>query len=751
VRATERVSVAVPAIVLALASAIDASAGPVRTERVATVEVRSIRVPDLIQPEGRTRWDLAGLRSHALATRTISLEAGTVTVRDAAGAVVERAFSPSGGSDAERWMLPERDRAALAPGSREDLAVTVERSGVRRSLHIAVETVGIGWVHLPGGPREVVLQRARVSASDDGRSFVPDSVVHRWVDPRAGVVATVSGPASADFRNRSGIAEASFLDATIVGAADLVLYVDEIDVPSFTSVLYGWDIDNPESPGSRALVRHLTPEQYATIGDLIAADTWDFSQNTAGTEIASTVVALVGDETCNRDDADPNQTFCGYAGSGRQLGRQDIDFAGSDPLKNNQVIEREDRATDVTMWLRAGAQNEGRTGLFGGGESRFCYDEGRTQVPLWRFAHQDGNGWFMQPGDFWEPQWADPINTPFFDCEQTLFNQICGVDPGPLQPDILYAKPCNGHTGTQTGEVLKGGVVTLPSGHTMNALLVRTVGDFCVYSADTCRDGLFGNKLDEARTVVYLWQVPTIGTVTLLQSVQNAADLTSWSQLDLTDIRFGLFPPVAITAGGSTDTTLDVSWDPGNDVHRLDGYRVYWDTDSGAASSYANSVDVPGAASTSTTLTGLDPGTTYYITVTSLSTFANPTRPTNPTTYESLIFPTQVSGDPSAVYPVEVQATTTGGSCVPTDPVSGVTVAKAAPGSIQVCWLPTADPCALGYRVLGAASPASDTNFTPIADVGLETCWTGATGANGYFLVVLRGPGGEGPWGHFDR
>src|SRR2546426_5848534 len=44
-------------------------------------------------------------------------------------------------------------------------------------------------------------------------------------------------------------------------------------------------------------------------------------------------------------------------------------------------------------WLRAGAQNEGKTGSLGQGESRFCYinDDGvaRSQVPLWRFPNQD--------------------------------------------------------------------------------------------------------------------------------------------------------------------------------------------------------------------------------------------------------------------------------------------------------------------------------------------------------------------------
>ena len=726
------------------------AAGADRLTMIATVEAAAAaRVADLVDPEGRSRWDLTSLEPASIAGRSLSVEGGQVIVHDDSGRTDRIWNAMDGGGDALAWLFPERDRAALRPGNRATLRLTVDEHGTAHDLRIVVETVGIGWLHLPSGPHEAVLQRAHVLRSDDGRQFRVDRVVHRWVDPRVGVLAEVSGTSSADGRRRLDVTGATYLASGTDAAADLVIYADEIDLPSFASLLYGWDVPNPGDPGQPAKIEHLTPDAYTTAGDLIAANAWDFSQNNAGTEIASSTVDLVGDESCNRDDSDPGATFCGFGGAGRQLGRQDIDFDGVQPFKNNQVIEREDRAQDVTIWLRAGALKEGFDGGFGNGETRFCYDEGRTPLPLWQLTHQDANGWYMQPGDSWEPEWADPINTPFFACEQTLFNQICGVDPGILEPDILWAKPCENFAGTQTGEILKGGVVTLPSGHTFNALLIRTVGEFCVYSNSTC-SGLFG-LLDRARTVVYLWQVPNIGTVVILQSEQTAADLTSWSKLDITDIRFGLFPPVTMTAGTATDTTLDVSWDPGLDTHRIDGYRVYWDTDSGASTAYANFVDVPGAGNTSTTLTDLTPGTTYYITVTSLSTYANPTRPTNPTTYESLLFPTQVSGDPSNVYPVEVQASTTGGACTPTEEIAGLTLDKATGAEVTVCWAATSDSCVDGYRVVGAADATSDANFAPLADVGLTTCWTGDPGTANYFLVVGRGTGGEGPWGHYGR
>jgi hypothetical protein len=210
---------------------------------------------------------------------------------------------------------------------------------------------------------------------------------------------------------------------------------------------------------------------------------------------------------------------------------------------------------------------------------------------------------------------------------------------------------------------------------------------------------------------------------------------------------------VSISAGTVTEDSIQISWDPGNDTHRIDspnGYNVYWDTVSGASTegAYANSTTV---STTPTTISGLDPGTTYYFTVTTNTTYANPKNPGVSTTYESLRYPSTVSGDPSFVYPVEVQATTgCGDSYVPTSEVTGLTVDKDGT-DIEVCWDPVhlTESCIEGFQILGAASPESETNFAPIASVGLTTCWTGDT-TDGYFLAVAEGSGGTGPWGHFE-
>jgi len=289
-------------------------------------------------------------------------------------------------------------------------------------------------------------------------------------------------------------------------------------------------------------------------------------------------------------------------------------------------------------------------------------------------------------------------------------------------------------------------VATLPSGHTFNALLVRNVADFCVYYVSGCASIW---KLAEVRTVNYLWQVPHLGTVVRLQSAQNVPDLTSFTTVAETDIHFGLFPPKSIAVTATTASSVTLSWDPGADVHRISDYKVYWDSDPGAVSAYAfNSVSNPGQVSfngTSATVSGLAPGVTHYFTVTSRSVYTDPSSGIV-TTYESLLYPTQVSGDPSFIYPVEVQATT---PCPATAEVTGVTVnVTEVPGEIRICWNPVTDSCLTGYQVLGSDSPVSDAGFSVVADPALETCWTGSP-AQSYFLVIAKGITGNGPWGHF--
>jgi hypothetical protein len=650
-------------------------------------------------------------------------------------------------------------------GSQKSLVVDETQGDETERLRIRIEVVGIGWLHLPSGPREIVLQRFHLQRDRAGsRWTAPEEAGYRWVDPRAGVVAETRGPAAAGSRWLPAPESADLLEAVIEGASTLKIHVSEFVSAPLEDITYGWDVPGicsttagpcnltancpVTNPAQTCLknVNTLTSTVYATVGDLIAADTWNFSPSTSGAEVGSTTTPINSAETCNYNQ-------CGYSTPGTYLERTDKSFNVPATLyKVNDAAQIENRASDVTIWLRAGSQNEGASGSLGTGESGFCYITSggttRTPVPLWQFSHLDGGStdYYTQAGDSWQ---GGPFN-----CEQNLFNQVCG---GGGLFSKLYTKGCTSpstgvHAGTQSVSILKGGVITLPSGHTFNALLARNVADFCVYLGSGC-----ASPVDTVRTVNYLWQVPYLGTVVRIQSEQNApVDMTSYSILTETDIHFGLFPPRTITVTGTTANSVSLSWDPGNDTHRISDYKVYWDTDPGAVSAYAfNSVNNPGQVSfagNSATISGLTPGVTYYFTVTSRTVFTDPSSGI-PTTYESLLYPTQVSGDPSFVYPIEVAATP---ACPATVEVTGVTVnTTATPGEIQICWNPVTDSCLTGYRILGSTSAALDAGFSPLASVGITNCWTGSPfdplplGNVAYFLVIATGITGNGPWGHY--
>jgi hypothetical protein len=696
----QRLSIAASVVLAATAIA-----APTREVKLRPVDVTAALPEDMLHPEGKTRWHLEDLTLGASKTSSITEDASR---------------------DRSRWLLPDRDLSQM-------------QMGARTSLHLGdmqadVETIGIGWAHLPSGPREVLLQRASVHPPSG-----PDLLVYRWVDPRAGVVAQITS-------TRLEIVEASVVDEVLFGAADLKIYSDELEPGIYTDLKYGWD------KGASTTVASLVPNPGITnICDLVNLNTWNFSGTTSGTEVAYYQTPVNAAETCN-------VARC-PAGTGA-LGREDRNITGT-VRKDNQITERENRPSDVTIWLRGGSQNENVGGAFGTGESGFCFTTNgaivRKPVPLWRFSHLDSDGYFLQAGDTWESQALDQTGAPPPDCQETFYTTKCGV-PQFLTPNPLWAHACTTsgqtHLGKQSIQIVKGGVVTLPSGHTLNALVVRNTTDFCVYSSSSC-----SSPLDRVRTLVYYWQVPYLGSVALLRSAKTvdftSAEIaagattpcTNVTTLTYTNIAFGLFPPVSITAGTATDTSVQISWNPGNDTHRISGYRIYWDTDSGSATPYAfNSVANAGQvafAGASATISGLTPGTTYYFTVTSLSSYTDPSSSVT-TTYESIKYPTTVSGDPTFSYPVEVQKATTGGGCAATAAITGVTVGKASP-NVHVCWTPTADACAVGYDVLGASSPTAAANFSVIGQVGLTSCWDGNP-ASTYILVRARGTGGNGPF-----
>ncbi len=726
------------------------------TTTVREVETRNVPVStalpaDLTSPEGKTRWQLESIAPGASAIVTIAIpDQGFVQETRRTGQADSTRVAISG-ADAERWLLPDHDPSQMKMGSRVILAFDETRDGLADKMTAEIATVGIGWLMLPADPQEVVLQRVLVSRQRAGeRAMRPEALIHRWVSPRNGVIATISGPASADGRSRLAVDSISIVEKVLTSAATLKLYADQLYRGTFVDVKYGFD------KGVGTPVSSLVPDAgINNICDLVNLNTWNFSGVTTGQQTATTEVPSNASETCNA-------ASCGYAGyppGGALepviLERLDRNLTGT-IRRDNQVVQRENRATDVTFWLRSGAQNENVAGGFGAGETRFCFTDEvgkpKNEVPIWRMSHNDAGGWYTQAGDTWS---SDPAVA----CQQSFNNCQCGSCGGLFQ--TLWAKACTSSgqsfAGAQSGKIVKGGVVKLPSGHTLNAVLLRNTTEYCTYSGSGC-----SLLLASVRTIVYIWEAPFVGAVALLRGPQRsdftAAEITAGAEtpctnfttLDFTDISYGLLPPVSITAGATTDTTVALSWNPGNITSRIAGYKIYWDTDSGASTPYAfNSVANPGQvtfAGTTATISGLTPGATYYVTVTSLSDFQDPSSLVT-TRYESIRYPTTVSGDPNFSYPIEVAATTTGGTCIPTQQVTGLTVDKSTP-NIHVCWNPTADACAVGYDVLASDDATSDLNWSVVGQVGLTTCWDGNPSQK-FLLVRSRGTGGNGPWGHY--
>ena len=734
------ITIALGAALLALLAGETASSAESTTPNaISRATWRQVRLerpvpPALEAPEGRTRWELETLELGATVDGAIvapERAPGAAWERrrqalDAAGrapAVIER----WGGDTAavERWLLPQTDPQLWSPAAR---IAALQRDGV--DLALRTRRVGVGWLFLPAGPREVVLERVEHGQlSDDGTWAGTRLLEHRWVEPREGVVARIWGPPAPGGRERLRIDGAEIVDGAIrtTRGPGLRIYSDQVVPEVFEKLTFGINL------GADVPVDGLVATPTPNIADLVALGAWDFSGITRADAIdewVSTVVPNENGETCSED-------ACGFTRP-VVLSREDR-VTDSEVIPTITAIERVESPTEVTLFLRATVRNEGQSGSLGEGESRLCYiEDGRTEVPLWQFNNQDANGFFMQAGDTW--------TSGTFQCEQNINNNVCPNSCGLFCP--LYTGACGEFAGNQRGEVLADGPVTLPSGHTFQAQVVVSTAEFCVYLFSTC-----GSSVDTVRQAIYLWQVPTIGTVSRISSLQRAEpDEFTFALTSETDFKYGLFPPRGITVDNATDSTVSISWDPGLETGHITGYKVYWDVDSGGTGDYAfDSQANPGQVSingTSATISGLTPGADYFVTVTSLSSYLDPATSVT-TQYESLLFPTTIPGSPTAL-PVEVIATTTGGACVPTEEVQNLTASRLSPGDIEICWDAVSDECPDGYDVLAAGAPDAFENFAVVASPGLVTCQTLTTG-DGFFLVRSRGAGGSGPLGKYGR
>jgi len=521
---------------------------------------------------------------------------------------------------------------------------------------------------------------------------------------------------------------------------------------------------------------------------------WDFSDFKLANapdlvKVASTTTPITGSAFTDSGTA----ATCGFSEAGALLDRQDKNWpVPAETIHTLNSLEREDAVlvcmngsaatngklcasngdcggggsceSTTTWWQRGVDRYDGVAGAFGEGESRLCYvSDGRTEVPLWRFPNVDAVGSYMQLGD-------SRFEHTAFACENVI-----------VSPFVTYGYACSDFEGKSYGEVVNEGVVKLPSGHQLKALVVQSVTEYCVNLVASC-SGFF--LVDDVRSVSYLWEVPHIGTVARVLSNKTVQTKTDFIHVAEVDVKYGLFPPLTLTVGSVDSESVQLSWDPGLITDEIDDYHIYWDIESGGRCNIGGedcNADAPSVGDhcaatqaccstpgdscdgydfdsdthatqvnfdtpTSATIDGLDPGTTYHFTVNARSSFTDPSTAIT-TVYESPSYPTRIPAVPVDL-PLEVSATTTA-SCAPSLEVGGLTGSRLG-SEIELCWVQPADACIDGYRILGAASPESAANFTTETDTGLVTCETfSPTGS--YFLTVGRAGGATGPWGHYGQ
>jgi hypothetical protein len=285
--------------------------------------------------------------------------------------------------------------------------------------------------------------------------------------------------------------------------------------------------------------------------------------------------------------------------------------------------------------------------------------------------------------------------------------------------------------------------------------------------------------------------VPHLGTVVLIQSDKVAADKLSFTHLAELDVKYGLFPPLSLEVDAVSDTSVDLSWDPGLITEHIDSYRIYWDTESGGQCSTGLedcTADYPGAGvncpagetccstpgdvcdsydfdsvsdaaqvvfhtATSATVGGLDPATTYYFTVRSVSNYTDPASLVT-TSYESAQYPTRIPAVPYDL-PVEVAAVTTGGistaGAVPDGhvrPGTPLTLSRGAGESIDLAWGVSCLPGDGNYGVY-EGTLGNFSSHTPVTcDTAGATSFSFPPGdGNRYYLIVPTNSSFEGSYG----
>ena len=401
-----------------------------------------------------------------------------------------------------------------------------------------------------------------------------------------------------------------------------------------------------------AVLAQLTTSGAINGSALEALSSWNFTPSASipgGHDTFGQVAPVSSAWTCYL----PDTISCGF-------GASDVDalFVNDSVVDGRAARAVAAAAYDATTGVlrgRATISDEGESG-----ETRLCIGTAADAplVPVYVLPNVEaGTGKrYMQASD---PGWQSPV----FDCFAAATR---GAPCKAIGGTKATLDAVDGVTeGRIRNRFVRAGVVTLPSGHVLDSLLVES---FTSYTGkdSSCFFGLL--TYQQWRLA---WMVPYYGSILSLTSLETTPLLTGFTTAKSTFLGYAVLPPVSIEVTSSTPTSVTVSWNPGALGGRsLSGYEVHWGAVSGKTQAPTLHSGPIAAGTTSYTITGLSAGQTIFVSVTSRRSYTDPVSGVT-TLYESIKLPQLIGSDANGdgvletSYPPEVSATTpVPGACV---------------------------------------------------------------------------------------
>ena len=266
-------------------------------------------------------------------------------------------------------------------GARVSLRFDETRDGLVDQMVAEVATVGIGWVHLEGSAARSRAPARAPPPSAGGRARDATGPPHPSMGHSArGVLATISGPASADGRTRLAVGPVEIVDDASPERRDAMkLYSDQLYRGDFTDINYGWDNVEPQCDPCQSLVpdpgisEHAASSPLSTRGTSPAINS---GKQTATTEVPVTARARPATRTAA---ATPGTRS--VAAWRRRSWSGSIATSTGTLRKDNQVVQKDVQATGVTYWLRAGRPERDRAGILRIGRNALLLRRRRGNAP----------------------------------------------------------------------------------------------------------------------------------------------------------------------------------------------------------------------------------------------------------------------------------------------------------------------------------------------------------------------------------